>query len=949
MLVRHYLGFMVLLLAVFCAGYGAGGDARAQETINIFPANADSAAVTKARNGPDGSATATEDNLSCGLTGTGKSALACDVQDLINMATAGDTVVFNPAGSGENRNVYDDVGEVLITTDGDDSSTDDSIETITIRGEGSGDDMITFTGKILFNVKASNIVIRDFKFMDTEVPNTVTVKVAVNDGMPAAIRYGFPGTTILDHLKDDDDNFSVANTVTVIDSTVAANLRNSRPLYNNELWVSTVDNRKRIAHRHTGAEVGHSSNRLVVDDTNNGGITSSRAMNLLGTVWVDATSREDTCSDADVGGDLTNVVIRNNVFQNTYLAGVKAGDHGSNPGLSRDSTARTIALQAAGPVTGIVPSNWHFGGNPRTFSCSVQIEVIGNTFTGVGANGPFAKNDRGTEYMSSGNKVADLGNMEPAIELSRANKRGTGSAEVASKISHNTISGGTSDGILVLCPAANAKIDIKRNDIRDSILNGINIINTAKQEFSATAGGTAVPACPNNAEIAVEGNRIYGSSSNRFLTINYGDSGGAALNVDSDSTAGYTGSWGYGKPYEGYLGSSLADVVGECVNQTTRMKTARSSKSSAEVQAILQAIEPMVWESSVPNFPFFATGAPRSPLEQPLSLSGATFPAIFASAMQYAQDTSISRTDLIRFKADSCFNLGRIRVDGQKGVTIKNNDLGYVMSEEGESQDYRNSPQFGVVFEGSAARFATGDDAFSGNNIDIYRSWAVLNTTGTNISAGKNNYMGSRWEVSPQVTGTNNIVDSPVSGENRMVGPDPAVSNPDQTAPMLVRSGDGAPAVNESGTTLTLTFNDMLDATSTPAVGAFDVRAGASTILSVRSVSISGSTVVLTLGAAARAGETITVTYTKPASNPIMDDAGNELDSFSRAAVTNNSTATAAGTPEPGTPEPGTQTSSDDGGCALASTGSGVDLGALVLLLGAVSFVFGLGRKTKAE
>ena len=948
MRIRHYFGFAVLLLVVFCAGYGTGGDARAQETINIFPANADDAAVTKVRNGPDGSATATEDNLSCGLTGAGKSALACTVQGLINEASPGDTVVFNPAGSGENRNVYDDVGEVLITTDGDDSSTDNSVETITIRGEGSGDDMITFTGKILFNVKASNIVIRDFKFMDTEVPDTVTVKVAANDGTPAALRYGFPGTTILDHLKDDDTSFSVADTVTVIDSTVAANLRNSRPLYNNELWVSvsTVDKRKRIAHRHTGAEVGISSNRLIVDDTNNGGITSSRAMNLLGTVWVDATSREDACSDADVGGDLTNVVIRNNVFQNTYLAGVKAGDHGSNPGLSRDNSAPTNPSQAAGPVTGIVPSNWHWdNSNPRTFSCSVQIEVIGNTFTGVGANGPFAKNDQGTEYMSSGNKVADLGNMEPAIELSRANKRGMGSTEVASKISHNTISGGTSDGILVLCPAANAKIDIKRNEIRDSILNGINIINTAKQEFSATGGGTAVSACPNNAEIAVEGNRIYGSSSNRFLTINYGSSGGAALNADDDLTSGYTGSWGYGKPYEGYLGSSLADVVGECVNPTTRMKTARSSKSPTDVQAILQAIEPMVWKSSIPSFPFSDAGAPASILEQPLSLSGTAFPAIFASAMQFAQDTSISRIDLIRFKADSCFNLGRIRVDGQKGVTIKNNDLGYVMSEEGESQDYRNSPQFGVVFEGAAARFATGDDAFSGNNIDIYRSWAVLNTTGTNISAGKNNYMGSRWEVSPQVTGTNNIVDSPVAGENRMVGPDPAVASPDLTAPMLA-SGDNAPAVN--GTSLTLTFDDMLDAMSRPAPGAFTVGYGSGSTITVSTVSISGMTVTLTLVSAVRQGETITVAYTKPASgNVIKDDAGNELESFTATAVTNNSTGGA----QPGTmpPPPAQTTGGDDGGCSLASTGSGVDLGALVLLLGAVSFAFGLGRKAKAE
>ena len=952
---RHYFGFAVLLLAVFCAGYGAGGDARAQETINIFPANADSAAVTKVRNGPDGSATATGDNVSCGLTGAGNSPLACTVQELINEAGPGDTVIFNPAGSGENRNVYDDVGEVLITTDGDDGSTDNSVETITIRGMGSGDDMITFTGKIMFNVKASNIVIRNFKFMNTEVPGSVTV-IADNDGdgiyreTGDQVVYGFPGVTILDNLKD-DASFSVADTVTSLTSTVAVNLAGNRPVYNNELWVSTVENRKRIANRHFGdalsieTTISPERNGLQVDRNSNiAGIMSSRAMNLLGTVWVDSSSKA-ACS-APGGGERTNVVIRNNIFQNTYLAGVKAGDHGSSPALSLSAGADANSAQAPGPLTGIVASEWHHPDDAnlptRTFGCSVQIEVVGNTFTGIGANGPFVKNSSGTDYVTGGNKVADLGNMEPAIELSRAGKSGTGSNEVTSKISHNTIFGGTSDGIFVLCPADGAKIDIERNEIRDSILNGINIVRPKdKKEYSSAAAssGNAVSACKNNAEIAVTGNRIYGSSSNRFLTINYYRSGGSR---------GDQGSWGYGKPYEGYLGTGLEDVVDECVNPVSRMKQSNTAQTAIDVQAILQAIEPMVWKSAVPDFPFPPEGVPANLLEQPLSIAGASFGNWVASGVRFARNTEISETDLIRFKADACFNLGRIRVVDLGGVSIKNNDLGYVVVEEGESPpSYRNSPQFGVVFEGSDAKFAESSDdsaSFSGNNIDLYRSFAVMNTTGTDISAGMNNYMGGpEWEVSSRVTGTNSIVDSPVAGENRMVGPDPDVAMPDESAPELVTSGDNAPAVN--GTGLTLTFDDMLDSGSTPAATAFRVMAGTSTILEVASVSISGMTVTLTLRAAAREGETVTVAYTKPASNAIMDDAGNALESFTATAVTNNSTGV-----EPSPPaQPGTQASSDDGGCALASTGSGVDLGALVLLLGAASFAFGLRRKVKAE
>ena len=47
-------------------------------------------------------------------------------------------------------------------------------------------------------------------------------------------------------------------------------------------------------------------------------------------------------------------------------------------------------------------------------------------------------------------------------------------------------------------------------------------------------------------------------------------------------------------------------------------------------------------------------------------------------------------------------------------------------------------------------------------------------------------------------------------------------------------------------------------------------------------------TVNLVLNANPKAGDSVTVAYTTPGSNPLEDEAGNEVASFTDAAVTNN-------------------------------------------------------------
>ncbi len=97
----------------------------------------------------------------------------------------------------------------------------------------------------------------------------------------------------------------------------------------------------------------------------------------------------------------------------------------------------------------------------------------------------------------------------------------------------------------------------------------------------------------------------------------------------------------------------------------------------------------------------------------------------------------------------------------------------------------------------------------------------------------------------------------------------------------------------EDGYTMTLTFSEDLDTDSTPDASAFTVTAhgGTVAVASTDGVTVSGSTVTLKLVSSAAAGDTVTLDYAKPDTDPIQDVSGNDLASIQGRAVTNNSTA----------------------------------------------------------
>ena len=88
-------------------------------------------------------------------------------------------------------------------------------------------------------------------------------------------------------------------------------------------------------------------------------------------------------------------------------------------------------------------------------------------------------------------------------------------------------------------------------------------------------------------------------------------------------------------------------------------------------------------------------------------------------------------------------------------------------------------------------------------------------------------------------------------------------------------------------TLLVISYDLALSSSIVPAISAFSVSINSVT-QTIRSISISGTTVLLTLSSTVKYGDVATVTYTKPSTNPLQTVAGGLAASYSAYSVTNN-------------------------------------------------------------
>ena len=172
----------------------------------------------------------------------------------------------------------------------------------------------------------------------------------------------------------------------------------------------------------------------------------------------------------------------------------------------------------------------------------------------------------------------------------------------------------------------------------------------------------------------------------------------------------------------------------------------------------------------------------------------------------------------------------------------------------------------------------SGSPAISGATVTLTLAAAVAHGDTVTVS------------YTAPATGTGNKLQDAAGNEVDSFS-DQAVTNEtaDTTAPSLS-------SATVDGSTLLLTFDEALAAAPNLANNAFEVKAtpagGSQEAVDLSgSPAISGATVTLTLAAAVAHGDTVTVSYTAPATgtgNKLQDAAGNEVDSFSDQAVTND-------------------------------------------------------------
>ena len=102
-------------------------------------------------------------------------------------------------------------------------------------------------------------------------------------------------------------------------------------------------------------------------------------------------------------------------------------------------------------------------------------------------------------------------------------------------------------------------------------------------------------------------------------------------------------------------------------------------------------------------------------------------------------------------------------------------------------------------------------------------------------------------------------------------------------------TGDGTPPrfvrADVDGTALSVTFDEQLDPASVPAAHAFFVTREGGSRIGGQAITLAGRMATVTLAQALQAGETATMSYRKPATNPLRDIAGNEVASYSVRAV----------------------------------------------------------------
>ena len=191
-----------------------------------------------------------------------------------------------------------------------------------------------------------------------------------------------------------------------------------------------------------------------------------------------------------------------------------------------------------------------------------------------------------------------------------------------------------------------------------------------------------------------------------------------------------------------------------------------------------------------------------------------------------------------------------------------------------------------VTFSENVQKADKTDFAVTGTTATVTSVTEVTASTVYDVTASEGDLASLDGTVTLSFAGTQNIEDS---AGNALTSTAPTGTNDntyavDNTAPALSTA-----VIN--GKTLTLTYDGDLDTAAAPAKTDFTVKVGGSAVelAATGAVALATTTVTLTLKNAVAPTDTVTVSYTVPASNPLRDGVGNQAVALTDQAVTNSS------------------------------------------------------------
>ena len=457
--------------------------------------------------------------------------------------------------------------------------------------------------------------------------------------------------------------------------------------------------------------------------------------------------------------------------------------------------------------------------------------------------------------------------------------------------------------------------------VRANTRAGVGPWSTTSTATPQAGGGTSqtpvvtVARHSEQAETATEGATLRftvtaspAPSSQNSIVVNMRRSGGAAFGLsDATPTVGVgssgTADFAYTSTNDA-LDEPDADLTvtvqagtgytaGTPASATVTIQDNDALPGRPSISTVTAGVEQLTVAWSVPSDPGYSDGTDVSHTDN----------AVTAYDVRYILTSAADKSDGRWTVMDNAWTSGTLQYaieslagesyDVQVRAVTRAGDGPWSTTSTGTPRDDTTAPTFSRATVNGATLTVTFNENLDSNSASAGSAFTVSGgRTGTGTAA----ISGARATVTVSYVQPMSNPLRDVTGNEVVNFSGKQVSNVtgDTTAPTFSRA-------TVDGTTITVTFSENLDPDVTPAGSAFSVSGGRT---GRGTAAISGIRAKVTLDSAVSQGETVTVNYVQPTSNPLRDVAGNEVASFADQPVTNNTRAPGTPPPPPTTPPP---------------------------------------------